>query len=519
MIDAFERILCAAMKSSGGWTIAFAALTVGSAVAQTTPVYPGCDVPKPSERGRTFYIDPVHGSSANDGSKERPWRTLAEVVDPANHLIATRAYATGRSDGPRAIQPVNPDGAIRPDDTLTLMSGDHGAVSLRQAVNDDFIFVVAGAGQTPIVRSMAFAGSSHWIFRDIKFQSERPEGNFEKKPYDSLIEFFADGFYGPSDNVVFENDSISSVDDTSIWSPEDWVHKPYATGLKTFARCVAIVGNHFFNLRDALSVAGNESLVQDNVIDNMGNDGMDIMASDLTIRANRISDSRHSSAEPLHADGIQGWTLNGATNRNVVIESNRIVNYNTSDDNYLQGISIFDGHWDGLTVANNVVITNIWHGIALYGVENVKVINNTVVAARPDKFPTWITIHEGEGKTPSRHVLVRNNIAAQFIIDGEDITFDHNVAQRSMRVRVRGGANANENIVVETARGSFGGHNFVNVGAFAHFVDYDPRGGRFDLRPDAFSPAREAGADDQTPSLDIDGRPRVSPVDIGASAR
>jgi len=44
-----------------------------------------------------------------------------------------------------------------------------------------------------------------------------------------------------------------------------------------------------------------------------------------------------------------------------------------------------------------------------------------------------------------------------------------------------------------------------------HFVDDDPRGGGFDLRPDSLSAAREGGADDRVPDSGVDRRRRVTP--------
>ncbi len=42
-------------------------------------------------QARDFFVDPVRGSAAGDGSIESPWRTLEEVF--ANQLIETRRYA------------------------------------------------------------------------------------------------------------------------------------------------------------------------------------------------------------------------------------------------------------------------------------------------------------------------------------------------------------------------------------------------------------------------------------------
>ena len=274
--------------------------TAGTA-SYALEVATGCDAPKASERGREFFVDPVRGARENDGSKQRPWRTLAEVLDPASHLIATRAYGrTAAGLGP--AEPINSSGPIKTGDTIVLMTGDHGDVNATQYVNSDFISVVAGNGQTPVVRSLHLTASSHWLFRGIKFQAVRPEKEISR----GLVWLESHNWLGPSDNIVMVENSFSTEDDTSGWSPEDWVSRPYDTGLVSGARCTTFINNSLFNVRNAVSIRGDQSLIQGNRIEDMGNDGIDIMASDLVVRRNRIENGRHSSAEPLHADGIQG---------------------------------------------------------------------------------------------------------------------------------------------------------------------------------------------------------------------
>ena len=495
-------------------SVAFATMWASAASAHllesspTLQVAQDCKTPPIAERGRMFFVDPSRGAKDNDGSADRPWRTLAEVLDPANHLVATKAYGRTK-DGLGAPAPINPGGPIRPGDTIVLMSGDHGSVDFKQYDNDDFISVVAGKGQTPIVRSLHILASSRWLFRGIKFQGVRPEGD----KHGPLVGVVSHGWLGPSSDIIFADNSFSTEDNTAGWSPQDWVEKPYATGLATTgARCVTVVNNHFFNLRDALSVSGDHSLVEDNLIEDFGNDGIDVMASDLVIKGNRIRGSHHTPAESLHPDAIQGWTLRGATNRNVVINSNSIVNLNPPDDNLLQGITIFDGHWDGLKVVNNLVITNAWHGISLFGVDNALVINNTVAPSRPQRYPAWLMIHDAKNKAPSHGVIVRNNIASELSVDGDAVVFDHNIAERQITGRFDGR-------VIKITQGRVGDYNLIDPYIFHTFVDFDPRREKIDLRPLARSPAAGAGSADQAPVVDVSGRPRSTPIDIGAFAR
>jgi parallel beta-helix repeat protein len=278
-------------------------------------------------------------------------------------------------------------------------------------------------------------------------------------------------------------------------------------------RCTALLGNHFYNVRNAAAIGGDDSLAMDNLLESFGNDGVDITASNLTLRHNVIRSSRHGPDDPLHPDGIQGWTVKGATNRNVVIDANMVINANQSDDNVLQGISIFDGSWDGVSVTNNVVITNTWHGIALYGVKNSNIINNTVIPARPGKYMTWITVHPNKDKSPSANVVVRNNITGGLIIDGgENINVDHNIALGTISIaRSRKG--------YQEFGGVTASYNLDKVPAIALFKEFDIPTAAFNLHLSANSLARESGSDEGAPALDLEGWPRKPPVDIGAYAR
>ena len=467
----------------------------------------GCDQPPSGGNGKTFFVDPTRGSKDNDGSEQLPWRTLAEVLDPGNHLIATSAYTRTR-DGLGPPAPVNPTGPVKPGDTIVLMSGDHGDVVAKQYVNSDFISVVAGKGQTPLVHSLLLMSSSHWLFRGIKFQGVKPQN--EKSG--AIVALTGHNWLGPSDNVVMVDDSFSTADNTETWGPDDWVKQPHDLALASGARCTTLADNHIFNVRNAIMLGAGHSLVQGNLIEDMDNDGIDVVTGDVVVRRNRIRNGRHSPSEPLHADGIQGWTLNGATNSNVVIDANWIINVDLAPDNYLQGISIFDGKWDKLTVANNLIINNTWHAISLWGVADALVVNNTIIPVRPDRA-SWLMIHNSKDKTPSTHVVVRNNIAPVFSVEGQDVQLDHNLAKTVINFNLVGSD------PVKIDRGGFGDHNVIDSELFRWFANFNSGKGKFDLRPGPMSPARGTGSPDRAPPDDIEGRPRTPPMDIGAFAR
>ncbi len=448
---------------------------------------------------------------SNDGSLTRPWKTLAEVVDEKNKLIATQSYPGNYQNSDHKLSDQNPSAPIKPGDIIYLMSGDHGNVEILGAINKDFITVEAARNQTPTLRSLRVNGASKWMFVGLKVQGAG-DGSTNSSPGAALVEFGRNLWRGPADNIIFTSGSVSTADDSNSWEDIDWVKKPFMKGLNYSATCVTIIGNHFYNLRDALGIDGDHSLVTDNKIEYFGNDGIDLIASHVVIRNNTIINGRHSNSEPMHADGIQGWTKNGQTNTDITIERNTIIKTGDPEKTYMQGITIFDGKWNGVRILNNVVVTNHWHGISISGVVNGQIINNTVVAFDPAKHPTWIIVNKSKDGTPAQDIVVRNNITTRLVYHGDRIVVDHNIVAKMISTDV------SEKLVFFSKPGSYGDHNIIDPEIYDTLVKVDNSNGKYDLRLRQNSPAVGGGNAELAPTVDITGKPRANPTDVGAYA-
>ena len=168
----------------------------------------------------------------------------------------------------------------------------------------------------------------------------------------------------------------------------------------------------------------------------------------------------------------------------VCVKSNTIINYEDPNQPFrgtLQGIGCFDGLFEDWVVENNVIYTDHWHGISLYGARNCRIVNNTVLDPNDeDPGPPWIMINDHKDGTPAENCVVANNLSTSFsgVDDPESMG----------------------NIVIDTPL-SF----FVN-----------PDGFDFHLLPQ--SAAVDAGIDAVAPALDKDQvvRPQGDAVDVGA---
>jgi hypothetical protein len=172
-------------------------------------------------------------------------------------------------------------------------------------------------------------------------------------------------------------------------------------------------------------------VVADNTIDHFAGDGIDHSATNIIMQGNRITNGLDiCGSKCIHNDAIQGWNWDdklGITNKNVVIDSNYIESQTVTNlplaTTDLEGITIFDGFWQNVSITNNVVLTSSNAGIGIAGVNGLHIINNSVMniprngvsqslSSWMHSGATWITAggtsHEGGATT---NVIVRNNIA------------------------------------------------------------------------------------------------------------
>jgi parallel beta-helix repeat protein len=424
-------------------------------------VYTGCA--EPAAPRHVYYSDPVNGSMANDGSQAHPWGSLSAMVAAGKLPPATGATVVS-------------------GDQILLLSGNHGSISLNSAANADFISIQAAPGQTPVLSGITIYGGSHWAFDGLTIQ------NLNNANYTFGVRYIGDNF-------IFTNGTILSQADVSAWTQADWRQKALYSAINGQGNCLAITNNTIRNVAFAVGVGGSNVLVRGNTIDHFGDDGIDFAQGTDTGTISNIEISRNSITNNLdlgdgnHNDGIQGWVLNGTTGTNVLIDSNLVINQADSTlpwTGLMQGISEFDGAWDGIQISNNVVIAAAYHGISIYGVHNATIINNSVfgnyVAPNGDVNKSWIGVFDSSTSQPV-NVVVRNNISSMYTLVGTGVTSDHNVLTTTP-----------ETIFVQFNRTTF----------------------QYDLRPAPGSVQLGYGSTQLAPTYDITGAQRVAPITAGA---
>jgi len=371
----------------------------------------------------TFYVDPVNGSAGGDGSAANPWRTLEEVWQ--NGLIETHAL-----DG--SVK--NPGAPVTAGDTLWLLSGYHGALSCRQAYNDEVITVAAAEGHTPELRLISLRGASNWAFRGLTISyslAPTPDPT-------TMVSFYSRSSDGICSDISIEDCFIYSQLDSSSWTAQQWLDLA-ASGISLghAGQRLTARNNRILNVAFGITVAAEDCLVESNEITNFRGDGMRVLMHGAVVQYNVIKNCYNVDAN--HDDGIQGYySLNpGQTVYDVTLRGNVIINQEDPDQLHpgtLQGIGFFDGPFINCIFENNVVMVNHWHGITVYRAGNCRIVNNTIFNKEyhegRTQFHPWIGLTPAGGYPAN---IIRNNIMQAWdtlFSTGVTVIEDHNVIIR-----------------------------------------------------------------------------------------
>ncbi len=359
-----------------------------------------------------YYSDPVNGSMSNPGTSTQPWANLETIFNSG------QTFNMG--------------------DVILLRNGNHGFPKIN-GVNTGYVTIKAQAGQTPILNRVYVgnvSATSFWKLDGLTIQSI----NVSTYPI-SLITL-----YPSTSNIVIENCTIQSTNNTTMYSRNDWRTKTN-NGIRAQGNNHIIQNNILKNIAVGLSVEAYGSIISNNTIQYFTIDGIRGLANNCIYQQNTVLDNIvvFTYAEN-HYDGFQSYTccpVGTDTLKNVIIRQNLIINTTDTTRQWqgpMQGISCFDGFFENWTVENNVVIVDHWHGVTLLGAINCRIINNTCVdpydvspidpydtASTAVHGPPWVSIKAHKNGSPSYNNTIQNNIASTLNNDVGIGTVSNNV--------------------------------------------------------------------------------------------
>jgi MYXO-CTERM domain-containing protein len=432
-----------------------------------------------ASQARDFHVDPARGAAENDGSADRPWRTLAEVMQ--RNRVRTRHWSVLPYQPGARLQGVNPDAPVGPGDRLVLYSGDHGDVLIQGAYNDGVIEVVAAPDARPRLERLIVRAGGQWRFEGLHIQP--PAGAAPGRG--PLVHVQTHGHHGPSESIEISNSTVQSADSIAGWDAQRWISSAH-DGIRLEGRDHVVRGNEVLRIHHGIEVHATNTLVDGNQVIDFSGDGLRGLGDGGTFQYNLVRNN--FAVDENHDDGFQSWSVGpdgvgSGVVRDITLRGNVIIDHSDPDQPLrgpLQGIGCFDGFFEGWRIENNVVLVEHAHAITLLGVRDTVVINNTVhnpYGGGPG--PAWIRMDNHKDGRPSAGVVVRNNLADAWLF-GAGVAEDHNLTVNDPAAMYR-----------------------------------DPSG---DLRLRPGASAIDAGTAQAAPAIDQAGvpRPQGAQIDVGA---
>jgi hypothetical protein len=419
-----------------------------------------------------YYCDPAGGLPTNPGTSASPWRRLEEVFSTG------KTFANG--------------------DTIYLRNGNHGNPVIKGGISSGNRTIKAQSGHTPKMRTLRFqADAARWTVDGVLVSPQEADGSLTSA---TLVQIDA----GAANNI-FKNSHVRYAPDNiaATWDNTAWVNNS-GTAVYIIGSNNQIQSNQVRNTRQGImlertSTAGagaTGSLVSGNSIEHFWEDAFRCKISDCTLEYNTAVNSYQvvppgMESDPPHRDMFQSYRGDGSFTsiNNVVLRGNVFISrkgtrytkvpFQVGSNYTIQGIGCFDGPYSNWTIENNVVMVEVGLAIGLYGMDNSRIVNNTVVP-NPLGTNSEIRIVNEKGGSPSDNDIIRNNLA------------------HTLNIGAATNAHQSNNIAV-SAYTTF-------------FVNY----GECDVHLKSGSPAINAGTTTDAPAIDADKAARSTPYDVGA---
>ncbi len=338
---------------------------------------------------RDIFVAPsdIDESNAPDGSRDRPWLSLAE------------AFRIGKpSDGDRVV----------------LLEGNHGSLNIRGLRYDPPLVITSASQDRAHVDFIAVTSSSGIVIQDLDVWPREP-GDLR-----AVASTTKD-----STTIRFENLRIMSRPNADQhylrWSAQDWTGPWRTHGIRMDGADNIATGNTIFGIDFGITTTGPNSRILGNRVFGFSGDALRSLGDDTVISGNRVENC--VKVNKNHDDGFQAWAPRGkaagsqSALSNLTITNNMILEW-TGPSNHpllcrMQGIGMFDGPYRDVRITNNVIVVSAYHGISIHGGHGVIITHNTVVHSNPnsgENFP-WIRVNDQKGGAPASDLVVANNLA------------------------------------------------------------------------------------------------------------
>lgn len=323
--------------------------------------------------------------------------------------------ANGSMDAPFAsVTAAIESGMVKGGDRILLQDGEYGYLTLRNAIFDRTVTIMSLNG-----RNAHFDG----IFLRDNGRFIRLE-NLSVWPNDpSTVPSWPPGLVstmGSVTDVVVRNLDVRSeknAADFESWDAARWEARKY-DGIRLDGARSRAASNQVTGLYNGIVLTGNDSQAVGNVVNGFNGDALRGLGDNNVFRYNRVYNC--VKTDENHDDGFQSWAGPSGSIKGLVLDGNSIIEWTGAPGHplrcQLEGIGLFDGFYDDITITNNLTLTTQYHGITVCGMRNGTIVNNTVINQDGTSLTSpYIFVCDHKNGTPSSGVLVANNLATRFL--------------------------------------------------------------------------------------------------------
>lgn len=356
-----------------------------SALASVLALALGTGLGAAPARAADLYVAPEgQGAAAPDGSRARPYGSVQEAIEA---------------------------GRVAGGDRILLMDGEHGALRI----------VRAWFKQEPLRIEAEHPHQAHVTFIGVQKATGIDISGLNVWPLTPGTQARGLANIGGSRIRLIDLDLRGKPDapETYLdWTKEDWRVRWRANGVRLSGVENALIDSRLTGVAFGVTVLGRDAEVRGNRIEGFSGDALRGLADGGRFIRNRIENCVRVNAN--HMDAFQAWAPRGKGRmplRDLLLDGNTILEWTGPADHpsrcQLQGLSLFDGPFENVSIVNNLITSSAYHGIALFTADHSRVVNNTVM--RPDGKnggAPWVTITLREKGVSE--VVVANNVGLSF---------------------------------------------------------------------------------------------------------
>lgn len=336
-----------------------------------------------------YYCNPNTGDKNNAGTKENPWGKLEDVFE-------------------RGI-------TFSPGDKIFLLEGKHGDVVV-SGTNTKYVKIIGldNSQLNSIVFGNDSAPAVKWSLENV------------------IIENNSTAVFVHSNSSKIKINSLnikSSIDFNETDKSELLNNK--SVGIQISGNNCKVENNNISDKHTSVRVSGINNKIGNNYIQLFSKFGIDLQNGNNSVENNLISESVQLYEQSNIAINISG----GGKLSSIVIRANQIINFRRNNRKYigqLNGISSESGIENSI-IENNLIVSNSINGINISSVANTKIVNNTLVnpyfgfsMTDNKNVNTSIVVGRKDGEK-SENVVVRNNIAGDFVLENASGVADYNL--------------------------------------------------------------------------------------------